>query len=465
MDNKFQKKYGLFTAICMVIGTVIGSGIFFKAVKVFSFTGGNMGRSLLVVGSVGLVMIICSIVFATLGSKYEKVNGLVDYAEVALGPVFGYYVGWFLTLIYYPVLCSTLAWVAAQYACTLFGFETFGDIHVAIAGLFLMMGFVISGLSPKMAGKLQISTTVIKLIPLSLMAVVGTVAGLINGMTIDAFTTTVAEVTSAGGGVFAGVTAFAFAYEGWIIATSINSELQDAKKNLPKALILGALFCVGIYMLYFVGLSGALSTSEILEAGDALPKIAFSKLFGNVAGTLVYVFIVISCLGTMNGLIMGCCRGMFSLAARGMGPRPDVYGEVSKKSDMAANSSFIGMAFAAFWLFYWHFCFWDGQIMKTTNVPAWFNWEPDEIVIIALYAFYIPMFISVMVKEKDLKPFQRFVMPSLAILSCLFMIYCTIVSYGVQCWYFLIFLAVVMLIGAVYRIPPKEKTPIVHKKK
>ena len=70
-----------------------------------------------------------------------------------------------------------------------------------------------------------------------------------------------------------------------------------------------------------------------------------------------------------------------------------------------------------------------------------------------------------MVKEKDLKPFQRFVMPSLAILSCLFMIYCTIVSYGVQCWYFLIFLAVVMLIGAVYRIPPKEKTPIVHKKK
>ncbi|MBR4394795.1 MAG: amino acid permease, partial [Eubacteriaceae bacterium] len=181
MDNKFQKKYGLFTAICMVIGTVIGSGIFFKAVKVFSFTGGNMGKSLLVVGSVGLVMIICAIVFATLGSKYEKVNGLVDYAEVALGPVFGYYVGWFLTLIYYPVLCSTLAWVAAQYACTLFGFETFGDIHVAIAGLFLMMGFVISGLSPKMAGKLQISTTVIKLIPLSLMAVVGTVAGLING--------------------------------------------------------------------------------------------------------------------------------------------------------------------------------------------------------------------------------------------------------------------------------------------
>ncbi|NLW69564.1 MAG: APC family permease [Eubacteriaceae bacterium] len=465
MENKLQKKYGLFTAICMVIGIVIGSGIFFKAVKVFSYTGGNMGRSLLVVGIVGAIMIICSMVFATLGSKYEKVNGVVDYAEVALGPVYGYYVGWFMTIIYYPVLCSTLAWVAAQYACTLFGFPTFGDIHMALAALFLMVGFGVSGLSPKLAGKLQVSTTVIKLIPLGLMAVVGTVAGLFNGLTLEAFTTTVSEVTSGGGGVFEGVTAFAFAYEGWIIATSINAELKDAKKNLPKALILGALVCVGLYMLYFVGLSGALSTADILAAGDTLPKAAFSALFGNVAGTLVYVFIVISCLGTMNGLIMGCCRGMYSLSVRNMGPEPDKYGEVSKKSDMAANSSLIGMVLSGLWLFYWQFCFWDGLVMKTTNVPIWFNWEPDEIVIIALYAFYIPMFISVMVKEKDLSFVKRFLLPALAIASCFFMIYCTIVSYGMQCLYFLIFLALVMLLGASLRIPPEPKTPIVHKKK
>ena len=80
-----QKRYGLFTAISMVVGIVIGSGIFFKATKVLANNNGDMGRSLLTVGIVGAIMLICSFVFANLASRYEKVNGVVDYAEAALG--------------------------------------------------------------------------------------------------------------------------------------------------------------------------------------------------------------------------------------------------------------------------------------------------------------------------------------------------------------------------------------------
>ena len=78
MENSMQKRYGLFTAISMVVGIVIGSGIFFKATKVLANNNGDMGRSLLTVGIVGVIMLICSFVFANLASRYEKVNGVVD---------------------------------------------------------------------------------------------------------------------------------------------------------------------------------------------------------------------------------------------------------------------------------------------------------------------------------------------------------------------------------------------------
>ena len=80
-NNHLQKHYGLFTAICMVVGIVIGSGVFFKAQDILNYTDGNMllGIAAWVIG--GAVMIICALAFANLATKYVKVNGIVDYAE------------------------------------------------------------------------------------------------------------------------------------------------------------------------------------------------------------------------------------------------------------------------------------------------------------------------------------------------------------------------------------------------
>ena len=140
MENSMQKRYGLFTAISMVVGIVIGSGIFFKATKVLANNNGDMGRSLLTVGIVGAIMLICSFVFANLASRYEKVNGVVDYAEAALGRGYAYYVAWFMTLIYYPTITSTLGWVTSQYAAILFGFPVAGMTHYWVGFGILLAG-------------------------------------------------------------------------------------------------------------------------------------------------------------------------------------------------------------------------------------------------------------------------------------------------------------------------------------
>ena len=460
MKDTMEKRYGLPTAISMVIGIVIGSGVFIKGGKVLSLTGGNMMQSVLVVAIVGLICIICSLAFAELGKKYEKVNGVVDYAEVALGPKYAYYVGWFATTIYYPCLAAMLAFFSAVFFCYLCGIPALdfanGSVSSVAVGLgagFLMLGYGINAISPKLAGKLQVSMTVIKLIPLILMAIVGTIVGLTSGntQTVLDFVNT-PEYTPVAGGVFSGVASFAFAYEGWIIATSINGELKNAKRNLPLALVIGSLFCTALYCLYIFAMSSVGDVNAIVGTwplGEALPEIAFTNIFGKAIGTIVYVFIAIGCLGVMNGLIMGSCRGMYALSVRNMGPRPDFYGNIDKQNDFVIKSAVLGMIMGGFW-YAWTAVMWmhGPDFMGGVHNCLWVAWEPDEISIINLYAMYIPMFIVLMVKGKDSNFFQRFVIPALAVACCVFMCYCCWIGKGYQqVLGYLIFLAIVLFIG------------------
>ena len=449
MDTQLKKKYGLFTAISMVVGIVIGSGVFFKAEKILNVTGGNLPLGILAWIIGGVIMMICSYVFAVMATKYEYVNGVVDYSEVTVGKKYGYMMGWFFATIYYPTLTSVLAWVSARYTAVLFGWSIVGPECMVLSAVFLIGSYAINALSPKIAGKFQVTTTVIKLIPLVLMGVVGVIVGLTNGMTVQNFTNAVTVVASKSSALLTAVCATAFAYEGWVIATSINAELRDSKKNLPIALVAGAAIVIVVYILYYVGLAGVVSNQTLMEQGQEGVKIAFSTLFSNVGGTLLFVFIIISCLGTLNGLMMGCTRGFYSLAARHVGPSPEIYQEVSPKTNMATNSSVLGLLLCVLWLAY----FYGANLVE----KSWFgvmSFDSSELPIITVYALYIPMFIAFMAKQKDLGAFKRFVMPTLGVLGCLFMVYAAIVSHGVKvAWYLVLFFAI-MIIGAFFA---KEK--------
>ena len=111
MANKLEKKYGLLTAICMVVGIVVGSGVFFKAQTILEKTGGDMPLGILAWVIGGVIMIFCILGFSVMAQKYEKVNGAVDYAEAACGEKYAYMLGWFMSTIYYPSMTSVLAWL------------------------------------------------------------------------------------------------------------------------------------------------------------------------------------------------------------------------------------------------------------------------------------------------------------------------------------------------------------------
>ena len=452
MEKSLEKKYGLPTAVCMVVGIVIGSGVFFKAETVLNKTGGNMPLGILAWLVVGAIMIVCSYVFAMMATRYEKVNGLVDYAEATVGKRYAYNIGWFMAVIYTPALVSVLAWVSARYVCVLLGWDITGGACMTIACLFLCLCYVMNTISPRLAGKFQVSTTVIKMIPLCLMAVVGTIMSFSNGRMAENLASMGNSGVSAGSGLMGAMVAVAFAYEGWILATSINAELKDAKKNLPLALVAGSLIVVLTYILYYVGINGAVSPEEMMASGQNAVKLAFTRMLGNTAGTLIFVLIVISCLGTLNGLTLACCRGLYSLGIRGEGPAPEVFSQVDPATNMPVNSCTVSLALNAVWLFYFFGANLGGGWFGN------FNFDSSELPIITLYAMYIPLFIRFMKKADDLNGIRRYVLPCLALAGCGFMVYAAFVAYGVSVvTHYLIVFAVVMVIGNLLYHGEKKK--------
>ena len=453
MEKGLKRQYGLITAMCMVIGIVIGSGVFFKAEVMLGVTNGNLPTALGAWLLGGIVMVISAYTFAVMGTKFENVNGVVDYSEALVGKKYAYFVGWFMATIYYPAMTSALAWLSARYTMALFGFEVNSPETMTLAAFYLCASFALNTLSSKLAGVFQVSTTFIKLVPLVLMAIGGTIVGLtgdhnladnMSHIVVDG-----ATVAREGGIDFgmliSGVCTSVFAYEGWVIATSINSELKDSKKNLPRALVLGTVIVVVVYMLYYLGISGSIKTADLLENGASL---AFTTVFGKVAGTILTVFIAISCLGTLNGLTLGCGRGFYSLAARGQGPAPKFMSKIDLASGMPSNAGIFALLFNAGWLFY----FYMANLTSFANSNM-FLFDSTELPLICVYAFYIPVYIMLIVKGKELNVFKRFIMPILSIAGAGIFIYAAITKHGIANLGFLIIAAVIMIIGAFFAKP------------
>ena len=348
-----------------------------------------------------------------------------------------------------------LAWVTARYTCVLFFHDQAditGGLCMTLAGFYLILSFAINLLSPVIAGKVQVSATIIKLIPLFLMAIVGTIYGLTKGYTVENFTTIVNEVET-GPALFTAICATAFAYDGWIVATTINAELKDAKKNLPRALIFGSLAVIIIYILYYIGLAGGISNADMMAGGETGAKLAFEAVFGKIGGTAVFVFVIISCFGTLNGLTLACSRGMYALAARNEGPKPKLFVQVDHATNMAPSSATVGLLMCIVWMVF----FYCSQFSSFGSSWGIFAFDPTELPIVTSYFLYIPIFFMMMFKLKDVNGFKRFIAPAIAVIGCIFMMVATIYSHQKFVIGYLIVFIIINVVGMMFSGEKKVK--------
>lgn len=417
--TEIKKQYGIWTGIAMVVGIVIGSGVFLKAGGVLKLAGGNLKLSILAWFIGGLIMITSSFCFAVFATKVTKYNGVVDYVEVASNEKIGYSLAWMITSFYYPIVASIVALFAGSYFFKMIGLNiglTDWQNFLFAFGIITLV-VIMNYLSPIIASRFQISATVVKLIPILLIAMGGLFASLIVGNDygiINAFKNN-AEGYELNFGE--AVKKTAFAYEGWVCATAINAELEDSKKNLPKALVGGTIAILVFYIVYYVSLSAILGNEANIIQDEKSPIVAFQKMFGTIGGSIFTFFIMISCLGTVNGVTMGCCRGMYTMSCRGQGIAPEKFSKIGKNKNISFLSCIYGYGCILLMLLVWYLAMHNVWIFGHLG-------SMDEIICAIIYAIYITMYIFIMKNFKELNVVKRFILPGLAIIGSLFFTIC-----------------------------------------
>ena len=243
-----QQRYGLLTAVTLITGTVIGSGIFFKASSVLTATNGSVPLGILMFALAALAIIFGSLAIGQISARTDKPGGIMTYYEEFISPRMACAYGWFETFIHYPAIIAVLSWIVGVYFCTLFNIEGSILLQCLIGTAWILICFAFNTLSRKGGGYFQNATTFIKLVPLLLVAIFG----LILGDPIAALKARPVAANSASG-LLAAVGPLCFAYDGWHVATFVQSDIKNPKRNMPLALSLTPIVITIVYICYFWG--------------------------------------------------------------------------------------------------------------------------------------------------------------------------------------------------------------------
>ncbi|MEA4875033.1 amino acid permease [Anaerorhabdus sp.] len=418
-----KRKFGLITTIAMIVGIVIGSGIFFKTPLIIKETNGNvlMGILSFVVAAFGIIF--GGLTIAQYSSNDDKIGGLVSYCEMSWGKTMGFLAGWFQSVVYYPAIIAVIAWVAANYTFGLFGLDnllTTGTFNPGVWFLaigYLIFYYIVNTFQTKKAGHFQDFAMYAKILALLVLSI----AGLIIGNPTQVIASSPSYTTSMNGFLNA-VIAVAFATDGWMIAPSIAHEIKDPKKNLTKALIFAPLVIIAIYLLYFIGVCAFVGPDALLAGVDPISTIS-NALFGPWGIKIVLLFIVISVLGTLNGLILGYIRTPYALAVRGELPFSEKIAKINTKSDTPINASIFAFMFSILYLLF-HFLTLDGSAVYNFNLLD--GLAVDDLPIVMNYLFLCFMYFGVLLRPDKVKAssfWGRYVFPILAILGSFIILY------------------------------------------
>lgn len=411
-----KRNYGLLTAITMITGIVIGSGIFFKADDILSYANGNLFLGVIIFSVAAIAVVFGALTISQLAIRTDKPGGLVSYAEDFVGTGTAVVFGWFESFLYLPTLCAVVSWASGIYVSQVLGFEDFSVIRNSIIGFIaITFFFLINTLSAKLGGFFQNASMVIKIIPLVLIAVIGLVKGntgtVMSEASGAAFSQSIREL-----GWLAAFGPVAFSYDGWIVSTSICHEIKNSKKNLPLALSAAPIGVLIVYLAYFLGISSYLGTDKILELGDASVSVAAEGLFGSFGAKLVLIAVVISILGVVNGVSLGLIRLPYSLSLRNMMPASATFKKESKAlGGMPVHSAILEYALAVFYLLLHTF-------LATRKSEFVSNLDISEIAICVLYLLYIILYVAVirLYKKGEIKNvFLGLIAPILAIIGSL----------------------------------------------
>ena len=448
--EKKEQQFGLMTAITMIVGICIGSGIFFKGDDILRFTGGSVALGVLVLCIGAFSIIFGSISLTELSVRTEKSGGVVGYFEEFISTEMASAFGWFQMLLYYPTINVVVAWAAGIYTLMVLGIEGSLELQILIGLGYLLFFYFLNYVSNRLGGYFQIISTYVKLVPLIGIALIG-LFWTKDTPEIPA-TMTKVPLTNVGMGWLAALAPVAFSYDGWSVATSITNEVKNPKKTMPLALTIGPLIVLVVYLSYFIGLTGILGPEFVLAAGDQAIYSIGQLLFGAHGGTIITLFVVISVLGVTNGLAMGNLRMPHALASKKMMPNADKILGTNKLKTMTPRSFRLSLGCALFWMFI-HYLTQKMGIMAGGDI--------SEIAIVFSYICYPILYVKI-IKMKlsgEIKStFKGLIAPVLGILGSAIIVVGGIVSNPVYVSIFIVICFLVCAYGYYYYATTKKRS-------
>ncbi|MFD1176798.1 APC family permease [Paenibacillus puldeungensis] len=341
MTNRpLNKSVNFVEALSIVIGVIIGSGIFLKPGIVLN-NAGSPWMSILAWVAGGIITLASALSVAEIASAIPKSGGLYTYLGELYGDIFGFLLGWVQTIISYPASVGALAIAFASYSGYFLPMNGLQQKLLAVAILAFIL--IMNVIATKYGGIIQTLATVGKLIP-----VIGIIGfGLFSG-DAPGFSGIHAAATGAGFGV--AVLGTLWAYDGWIGVTNMAGEIKNPAQTLPKVISIGVIFVICVYVLFNIAIFKVLSFEAIVSS-KAPGADAANALFGSGGGVFITAGIIVSVLGALNGYLMTAARVPQAMAERGQIPFSRVFGKIHPKFGTPANALIFQGALAVIYIF------------------------------------------------------------------------------------------------------------------
>ncbi|HEX4560496.1 MAG TPA: amino acid permease [Gemmatimonadales bacterium] len=308
----YARRLGLFSGTMAVVGGIIGSGIFTNP-KIVADRVGSWQLTLVAWGIGGAVALIGAFCYGELGCRSPRAGGGYVYLRDAWGPLPAFLYGWALLLVMTTGATAAVAVIFANYALPLLGVGPSATVPVAVGAIVLLAGINYVGVKPGAIS--QNIFTLLKLAALTALIVVGLAYAL------PGVPPSYAPVHPPAGGAFialgSALVPVLFATGGWQQTNFIAEEIVEPEKNLPRALVLGVVIVVAVYLLANVaylrvlGVRGLAATTT--PAADVM-----TRLLGPVGGTVIRVGIAASTFGFLNLVILVTPRVYQAMAADGV---------------------------------------------------------------------------------------------------------------------------------------------------
>ncbi|HAM62437.1 MAG TPA: amino acid permease [Erysipelotrichaceae bacterium] len=336
-ETELSREISLFGGVSILVGIMVGSGIFYLGSYVFMFAGNSQGLALLawVVG--GIVTLISGLCYAELGAMMPRAGGSYVYLREAYGKSVAFMSGFSSFIL---GSSGSIAALALAFATILSNFVAINEAtQKGIAILVIVVLTIANYYGVKFGSWIQNLFTVAKLVPILIILGLGLFLGNQSpdlSINVDASVDVMGLISM----VAMGVVATLWAYEGWTNLNNVSEELKNPKRNLPLALVIAIFFVMILYVLFNFAIYRVLSFQEIVDAiagGNLfLGTTVANRLLGGFGSTLVGLGMLISVFGATNGCVMVFPRLYYAMAKDGLFFRR--VGEINPSTKTPANA-------------------------------------------------------------------------------------------------------------------------------